>query len=763
MIEHKNGIFHIATANSSLLLRVTAYGHLALLHYGARVRPEDAEALAVKRVSVYGSSILYDEADPLYCLDTLPLAWSGAGRGDFRESPLEICAAGGRGSDFLYAGHEILPGSHPPQALPGAQGGSETLVIRLEDEAAGAALRLCFTAYEAADVIVRRAALENTGEKSLTIKKFMSQCLDLPGDYVMTHFSGTWIAESHRGDSPVGPARVVLESRTGFSSHRQNPGFLLSEPGTGEDHGRVYGFNLIYSGNHYASACRSAQGLTRLMNGLSGLDWELLPGECFETPEAVTSFSPDGFNGLSAQMHDFVNRHIVRGPWKGRERPVLFNNWEGCMFDFSQNRLLELAKRAKKLGCELFVLDDGWFGERNSDKAGLGDYKVNRKKLPEGLSGLAAKIKKLGMDFGLWFEPEAVNPDSELYRAHPDWALTQAGRKDLLGRHELLLDLTKPEVRDYIVQSMGEVLDGAEISYVKWDMNRHSLADGNTAHRYILGLYEILGRIFGPRPQILLESCSSGGNRFDLGMLCYSPQIWASDDTDPVERLDIQKGLSYLYPLSCMGAHVSAAPHQQTLRHTPLSTRGNVSFFGCLGYELDLKYLTPVEEQEIQNQIAFYKENRKLFQFGRFRRLKGPAGGESWQVSLEDRHGVGFFLRLSHAAPGFEELRPQGLERAARYRVAAREQLLRVGDFGELVKHIAPVRLDPKGPILGAADRHIRMMDCAESYTASGAALMAGLRLHNRFNGTGYNENIRVLGDFGSNIYLIERDDHDKA
>ena len=321
---------------------------------------------------------------------------------------------------------------------------------------------------------------------------------------------------------------------------------------------------------------------------------ELAPGESFETPEGVLCCSDRGFGGMSENMHRFVTDHIIPEYWRNRPRPVLYNSWEGCVFDFNQHRLLDLANRAKDLGCELFVLDDGWFGARSSDKAGVGDYNVNTKKLPQGLEGLSKRIRDKGMEFGLWFEPESVNPDSDLYRAHPDWALTD-DFQPVLGRNQLLLDLTKPEVRDYIVENVSRILDSARISYVKWEMNRHSTALGAKAHAFVLGLYDVLRRIFGPRPGILFESCSSGGNRFDLGMLCFSPQIWASADTDPIERLTIQNGYSYLYPQSAMGAHVSATPHAQTLRATPLSTRGNVAFFGCLGYELDLKHLQPVE------------------------------------------------------------------------------------------------------------------------------------------------------------------------
>ena len=431
---------------------------------------------------------------------------------------------------------------------------------------------------------------------------------------------------------------------------------------------------------------------------------------------------------------------------------MLFNSWEGCMFDFNHRRLIMLAKEAKELGCELFVLDDGWFGQRNDDKAGLGDYDVNRKKLPHGLDGLGKELNRLGLQFGLWFEPEAVNMDSDLYRAHPDWALTDAF-EPLLSRHQLLLDLTKAEVRDYIVENVTRTLDSAPISYVKWDMNRHSVALGHRAHEYILGLYDVLARIFGPRPHILLESCSSGGNRFDLGMLCYGPQIWCSDNTDPIERLTIQENLSYLYPQSTFGAHVSASPHAQTLRSTPLCTRGNVSFFGCLGYELDLNHLLKLEREQIQAQIAFYREHRLTFQFGQFDRLKN-----GWQVTRGPVTLAAVFRRVVSAAPGYESLRLVGLERRKRYHFRTFAQKLRIGQFGSLVKHVAPVNLDPNGLILRAADRLITLPDGTQEFCVSGAALTAGIRLLPLFRGTGYDENQRTLTDFGSDLFIIKEE-----
>jgi len=754
MIVFENGVFHLQGEGFSYLFRVTEDGLLEHLHFGAPVSTADAHALACKQGLGWGCSVmLHDHVSA----DVLPLEWSGNGRGDYRESPLEVETAGTAcTTDLRYVNHRIYDGVCPMEgSLPQAQDAGETLEITMEQQD-GLRLVLLWTVF--GGVLTRRGRVENKTGKPVVLRKIMSMSVDLPGSYEMTTFDGAWIAEMRQSRVSVGAARVTHESTTGFSSNRHQPGFLLSEPGAGETHGRVYGFNLIYSGNHYASAQRSFQGLTRVMQGIGTANFcqQLQPDAVFETPEAVLACSDCGFRGVSDRFHRFVNEHIVPRYWRGRPRPVLFNSWEGCMFDFDQNRLLGLARRAAKLGCELFVLDDGWFGARNDDHAGLGDYNVNEKKLPEGLNGLAEKIHDLGMSFGLWFEPEAVNPDSDLYRAHPDWVLRDSF-PDLYGRNELLLDLTKAEVRDYVVESVSKVLDSAPISYVKWDMNRHSTALGAKAHGHILGLYEVLRRIFEPRPEILLEHCSSGGNRFDLGMLCFAPQIWCSDNTDPVERLEIQNGLSYLYPQSTFGAHVSASPHAQTLRTTPLSTRGNVSFFGVLGYELDLKHLLPVEEREITNQIRFYKRFRRLFQFGRFCRLQTQEG-VGWQVSRGKLHAAGIFRKLVAAAPGYEQLRLTGLQPNARYRVANRTQLLRVGQFGALVKHIAPVNLDPNGAVLRTVDHRYAMEDGKEQFFASGAALQAGVMLSPRFTGTGYEKNLRVQGDFSSYLYLIQEE-----
>lgn len=745
MIEYKNGVFGLHGDGFSCLLRVNEHRLVELLHYGEPVATDDGEAFRCRQGLGWGSSVLRDDGDSGSCPDAMPLCYSGAGRGDYRESPLELA---GSPTDFLFEGYTITEGGVPSvSGLPTPDGVSETLTLQFVQ--GGAELLLLFGIC--GGVLTRRAILKNTGQTPLTVTKLMSGMFDLFGTFEMTTFDGGWIAEMRKHTVPVTENRVVNESLTGFSSHRHHPAFLLSESGATEESGRVYGFNLMYSGNHYASACRSLQGFTRVMQGISPANFlrVVQGGECFETPEAVSCFSAAGFGGVSKTMHRFVNECVVPRGWRYTERPVVFNSWEGCMFDFDHRRLVGLAKDAAALGCELFVLDDGWFGKRNDDTAGLGDYTVNLQKLPKGLDGLARAINKAGMQFGLWFEPEAVNPDSDLFRAHPDWALTDEFAP-LLARHELLLDLTKPQVRDYVVEQVGATLDSAPITYVKWDMNRHSVALGNRAHEYILGLYDVLRRIFVPRPHILLETCASGGNRFDLGMLSFGPQAWCSDNTDPVERLTIQENLSYFYPQSTFGAHVSAAPHAQTLRQTPLATRGNVSFFGCLGYELNLKHLLKHEKEEIAAQIAFYKEHRRDFQFGTFFRLEN-----GWQVTGKNTLAA-VFRKLFSAAPPFEVLRVKGLVAEKRYTFVSRPQRLRVGPFGNLLKHVVPLDPDPNGLLLRAADRWLTLPDGAQELTATGAALQAGVRLLPLFRGTGYDERQRTQTDFGSELFVIK-------
>ncbi|MDD3213332.1 MAG: alpha-galactosidase [Eubacteriales bacterium] len=778
MISFQNQEFRLTTKNTSYWFRLTKFGHLEHVYYGERLPDDQAmEPLALKHTALTGTSIAYDPSDPIYCLDTQCLEWSGIGKGDYRDTPAEIKMPDGTyTADFRYQSHTVTDGNVPMASLPSAYGEAkdcQTLQIALLDESNQVSLTLYYTVYVEADVITRRTTLKNQNKKPLTIRKLMSLMLDLPEDrYRMITFDGNWIKETHRHDREISYGITINSSTTGESSQRHNPGFLLATEGVSETRGKVYGFNLVYSGNHFGAVELSHQDLVRVELGINPycFEWTLKTDERFETPEAVMSFSSDGFNGLSQHFHSFVNNHIVRGDWKGKERPVLVNEWEAFFFTFTRGRLLRLARRAKKVGAELFVLDDGWFGKRYDDKAGLGDYNVNPRKLRKGMAEFAGQIHRMGLKFGLWFEPEMINPDSDLYRAHPEYALATPGKTPALGRNQLVLDLCNPAVRDYIVENVTHILDTCKIDYVKWDYNRHisdacsaHVADqGEFYHRFMLGLYDVLSRIFRPRPHILLESCSSGGNRFDLGMLCYSPQIWTSDDTDPIERLSIQGGLSYLYPLSAMGAHVSEAPHQQTLRATPFATRFNVSAFGCLGYELDLKRLTAVQRKEVKRQIAFYKRYRRVMQYGVFWRgeTRKPNQIEWHCVDENGATGVsGFFQTQANAAENFDRLRLMGLAPKRKYRVDTRPQQMMLRRFGGLIEHAIHIKLNPEGCLFGMLNRRFSLPDCVESYAGYGNALMDGVLLNNQFIGSGYSRDIRVLGDYGSNLYVVQAED----
>jgi len=770
MISYLDGVFRLNTKETSYVFTVNGRGHLEHIHYGSRIAEQDFSALRQKNGVTVGSSVEYDTED-YYSLDTTLLEYSGIGKGDFRHSPTELIMPDGSFvTDFVYHSHEILDGSLPENdSLPFAYGNAERVKITLADKKyPEIRLVLNFVVYEDSNVIVRNIELINGDNGDVYIRRLMSLMTDLPAEeYDMITIDGTWAAEAHEHRRPVEAGALVNDSTTGSSSNRHNAGFLLVGRRTGYESGRAYAYNLIYSGNHYSEVERSPLGTVRVMQGINPhcFLWKLRTGEKFVTPQSVMTYSDWGINGVSTNMHAFVNSHIVRGEHKDKERPIVINNWEATFFNFKRRKLLALARRAKRLGIEMFVLDDGWFGERNSDKAGLGDYNVNKSKLKGGISRLSRKINKLGMKFGLWFEPECVNADSDLYRAHPDYAVQVPDRIASLGRNQMVLDLTRREVREYIIESVSGVLSSANIEYVKWDYNRHisdmfSLTlknQGEFYHRYTLGLYEILDTLFHKRfPNILLETCSSGGNRFDLGMLCYSPQIWTSDNTDPIERLDIQGGIYLLYPQSTVSAHVSMAPHQQTLRDTPLSTRFNVSSFGVLGYELDFGELTPRERSEIAEQIAFYKEHRRTLQYGRLYRLDRDEENKiSWQIIGDKEIIAGEFQKHCPAVPRRDRLRVPTARSEVKYKVESRKQYLRIKRFGSLIKHLVPFSIKADGALVRTVDRHFSMTDGQEKYTVFGDALKFGINLEMQYEGTGYSDKIRIYGDFGSGLYLI--------
>ncbi len=813
------------------------------------------EPLREKHAFGPGTSVIYDQEHPQYSLDDMRLEFSAPGKGDLREPALELVNPDGSlSSDFVFESAKLLSEKLPFRSLPGSYfedvkpvladeesaesndapaGGrfaeapeaedrlaaapskeaiaaaapeaeseaektdAQHLCISLQDAANSLKLELHYYVFEDCDVITRSARLENLGEEPVGIRRLMSLQLDLdrPG-YVFTGFTGAWAREMQRTDTLLNAGRFSLESRSGASSHRANPFVMLHPRTTTEDSGEVYGFNLIYSGNHLETAEVSPFGKTRFLTGINpeGFGWMLQPGDDFEAPEAVMAWSGEGFNGLSQSMHRFVREHIVRGEWKHKDRPILLNSWEAAYFDISESKLLKLAKAGKDAGIELFVMDDGWFGTRNDDTQSLGDWDVNRKKLPGGLKGLADKINALGMDFGIWVEPEMVSVKSELYRAHPDWALEIPGKAHSEGRNQRILDLSNPQVREFIIEKMSEVFSSANIKYVKWDMNRPFsdyysrylanskvcyAAQSELGHRYIMGLYEIMAELTARFPHILFEGCASGGNRFDLGILCYFPQIWASDDTDALARGFIQTGYSYGYPMSCVSAHVSARPNHQTLRNTPLETRFGVAAFGIFGYEMNFADLPSDAMNAIKVQIELYKKWRSVLQWGNFYRGRAfgslPVSGVSenaaagipgagnileWTVvSPEKDKAVGLIFQ-NQVLPNwqFHSYFPKGLDPAAMYILYGRKRKFDLRNFGDLVNTVAPVHIKSESQIHHILSKFVKMDGETEDCISTGAALMnGGLHMKQAFGGTGYNEETRYFQDYACRMYFMER------
>ncbi len=769
MITVNDGFFALETAHTGYYMAL--HGTLCEnLHYGAKIHA-DRSALCEKSDVTYGGDAIYKKETSPLSLSHICLELSPLGKGDFRDSTLALTMPDGSfAADFVFKTARRMKGCCPPKGMPSAHGGEETLA--LDFAANGVLATVFYTVYPDCDVITRRITVRNCSEKPVVLHKCLSYQLDLPSSgYTMSTFTGAWARERHETRTDLSIGTHSFGTTIGLSSAYVNPFFMVYENFATEFNGEVYGFNLIYSGNHCGFAHTSQFGMTRIAAGIQpdGFEWTLSPSESFDTPEAVLTFSAQGKNGMSRNMHDFVNMHITRGKWANAPRPVLSNNWEATYFSFNEAKLLKIAKAAAKLGVELFVLDDGWFGARDSDKAGLGDYSVNTKKLPSGLGGLAEKIKALGMDFGLWFEPENVNPDSDLYRAHPDWAVSVPNVEPSIGRNQLVLDLCRREVQDYIIKSVNDTLKSADIKYVKWDMNRpvtdaYSPAlkeQGRFSHTMILGLYRVLNEITASNPDILFEGCASGGNRFDLGILCYMPQIWTSDDTDAHERRKIQTGTSYGYPPSCMGCHVSAVPNHQTVRMSQIDARFDTAAFGVLGYELDFTALTPAEQKSVAAQIAFYKAHREILQYGRFLRIKSPFDGDEtmWiSVSKDKKHAVaGEFITLLTPNSQNIPMRLAGLDPEVLYDVAVRRESMDIRVLGGLINHVSPVKLNSNGIIVHTvADMY--MLPCEEeSYKAYGDLLMsAGVKQKQRFTGTGYTKNIRPMPDFGARLYVVD-------
>lgn len=750
MIKIENQLFHLQTKESSYIFCVDKHGKLIHLYYGQRLENDNEEALGQHQIIGVGSSVLYDKTDTTSSMTMKLLELSEPQIGDYRVLSTDIWSDKQQATDFKYVGYELDKVFQSD--LPRGHDVSERLSIYVEDSLTGVRLELVYEVFYDSNVLSRYLVVTNTGIDDLVISN-LGVNVDLMNDnFELLSYHGGWIREAHEYVNDLGMGRSVIASTTTSSSNQHQPGFFLRS----KDSSDVYGFNLIYSGNHMSVIERTPHEMVRVVSGVNPetFQWTLKSNERYETPSLIMSYSK-GINKVSQNFHHFINQHLVPKPWANKERPITYNHWEATFFDYNEKKLLKYARSAKELGCELFVLDDGWFTERNNDLSGLSNYQVDPKKFPHGMKHFSNKIHELGMLFGIWVEPEMVSEKSELYRQHPEYALGVRDKR--YGRNQLVLDLTIPAVRDYIVLNVKELIEEYSVDYIKWDMNRHigdteSLAINHGkefSHRYILGLYDILERIF-VGSDVLLESCSSGGNRFDLGMLAYGAQVWSSDDTDPIERLSIQGGLSRLYPLSTISAHVASELSQQTLRRTPLSTRFNVASFGVLGYELDLTYLTSVEKKEVKAQTDWYKRYRKAFQFGLFTQHNNV-----WQVTLDGITIVGIFQKLTSASPPSDRLRVVGLDPKKLYHVSSKPQRIFIDRYKELIKHVIPLDINPSGKLMELTNQYFSLQDQQQELIASGALLEAGIWLNSQYLGTGYDKQLRLWGDFGSTLYVI--------
>ena len=692
--NRENGVFSLETLHTEYQLQADSYGYLLHLYYGKKLAGSTADSLIRRMDRGFSGNPYSYRGGRGYSPDTFPQEYSGCNTGDYRVSAVKtLLENGSRGAELLYQDFEIREGKYAIPGLPYVREGAsapQTLIIRLKDAVSGLTAELYYGVFEQEDVITRTVFLINNGSSPIILEKAASMSLDFPcspeGGFEVMHFHGRHCMERIPERRPLAHGVISFGSNRGMSSHHNNPFSILCHPVTTESSGACYGVMLAYSGNHKEEFEEDQAGSTRITAGISeeNFSWRLLPGERFCAPEAILSFSAEGFNGLSHNYHRILTGNVIPSRFTGLKRPVLINSWEAMYMDFNAEKLLRLASDAKDLGMDMLVLDDGWFGKRDRDDSGLGDWFVNEKKLGCSMAELAGKVNALGMKFGLWVEPEMISEDSDLYRSHPEWAVCDPGRLPVLSRNQLVLDMSRSDVQDYLFGALSDILKSASISYLKWDFNRavsnvYSNAlpaerQGEFSHRFMMGTYALLERLTKSFPDVMIEGCAGGGGRFDAGMLFYCPQIWCSDDTDPIERLEIQRGTSYGYPVCSMGAHVSASPNHQTGRQTPFALRGITAMSGTFGYELDPGKLSDAEKEQIREQIKDFRRYDRLIREGRYYRLgEHPERNDSqaWMFVSEDRSEALLSVVITHAranAP-FTHICLEGLSEETLYRV----------------------------------------------------------------------------------------------
>lgn len=687
-VNASNRLFHLQTKHTSYVFHVIEDGSLGQLYYGPKIPFKDDYANLNTREEHDCTNTRTDE-DVEFQAELLKQEYAGLGKGDYRYPAFQITYPNGsRTSEFQYRDYELKDGKARLTGLPSTfaddSNDSQTLTVKLAD--GDLELQLHYTIFADEDVIVRSTTFVNHG-KTVFLNRALSAQLDLPdANYDFIQFAGSWSRERHLHRSHLRPGTQSISSLRTASSHQENPFFILARPHTDNNQGAVFGFNFVYSGNFLDSVEVDQFDTTRVLIGINPdeFGWKLNSGDSFQTPEVIFSYTDNGFNALSQQLGAFYAQHLINPHFAHQERPILINNWEATFMDFTEDKLMPIVERAKELGIEMFVLDDGWFGHRDDDRSSLGDWFVDEKKFNHGIAGFAKRVHDLDMKFGLWFESEMISIDSKLYQTHPEWMIKTPGRGQTPGRHQFVLDMSRQEVVDYLFELMSHIIQDAKLDYIKWDMNRNITemygadlpADQQLefSHRYILGVYDLYDRLTKAFPDVLFESCASGGGRFDLGMMYYAPQAWCSDDTDAIERIKIQDGTSYGYTPSMWGAHVSAVPNDQVGRLTSIDTRAKVAYFGAFGYELDVTELSDEEQATIKQQVAFYKQYRKLFQFGTFYRLETPDTSDNvygWEtVSPDKQTAIGMrYQILNGANPAYIRYYFKGLDPERRYTV----------------------------------------------------------------------------------------------
>lgn len=756
--------FLLSGKESSYLLEIDENKHLVLSHYGRKLRKEEIPSFKLNVINPSGSSLYRDEKNPVFTLDQEPLEVTLPFRGSLAKPSLVLKTEETAEFSFVYDSY-LVQKAKENRDFPSPYGEGEELVVCLKEEKKEIRLFLHYVIYPNEDVLGRYIEIRNEEEKPLSILKAASFSLVLNDKgYLLSSFGGAWANELHEERRPLPLGSTLLYSDSGTSSNRLAPYFLLSKD---ESRDSAYGFSFLYSGSFFSEIDRDIAGRIRISQGVSDLLFEktLLKNESFVSPFSLMTYSSKGREGISEHFHAFMRNHILPKENAYKERPVFYNNWEATGMDFNEAKIHALMRKAKDLGIEMFVLDDGWFGKRNNDSTSLGDWNYNPKKLPHGLEGLASYAKKLGLSFGTWMEPEMISKESELYKKHPDWVLRNVTSEPLIGRHQYVLDLTKIEVQEFVIDSVSKILSMPNLTYLKWDFNRPlgEIRTNNGAYMmdYMKGLYAVLKEIRRRFPSALLENCASGGNRFDYAMLCYFDQSWLSDCTDSYERIRIERSASYFFPLSVLSNHVSSKINSQTVRKTTLDNKFDVASFGVLGYELDLSDLSKVDLSTIKSQIAFYKKHRHTFEFGNFYRLEtfleNGSKRESWEVYSDNEAIVSTFYGVNDLNGGKEYLGSEGLNEEALYRVRDRESGIPLLNMGYLVNYISPIHLNEEGFALMALSKKKSLAIEKFDKVASGATLNAKeLPLSEKWRGTGFGGDTRMLFDFGTRLYTIE-------